>query len=197
MNRAKLAILLLISFVATASVVYQILNRRPGRGAVVGSVPQPIKAPGSGSAKAAPPAPVTASADASDVAKAQQNRGPAPNIPASGWGRNPFLTLEEINKLNQPEQPLLVEKPQPKAPAAEPPALPIYAVTGIISGEQGKWAIVDGRLVRPGEHVGTETLKEIRDRGVVLEHEGQTRELPLRSLEDTAAAAPPKKEAKP
>ena len=197
MNRAKLAILLLISFVATASVVYQIQNRRPVRGAIVGSVPQPIKASGSGSAKAAPAPAVIASADAGDAAKAQPGRGPAPNIPASGWGRNPFLTLEEINKLNQPEQPVaVVEKPQPKAPA-EPPALPLYAVTGIIAGEQGRWAILDGRLLRPGERIGTETLREVRDRGVVLEHEGQMRELPLKNLEDTAAAAPPKKEAKP
>jgi len=51
--------------------------------------------------------------------------------------------------------------------------------------------------LRPGEHIGTEIVKEVRDRGVVLEHEGQMRELALRSLEDTAAAAPPKKEAKP
>ena len=197
MNRAKLALLLLISFVATGSIFYQIRSRRPAKGVVVGSAPQPRSATVSGSGRgAAPAAPIATSADASDAGKAQENRGPAPNIPASGWGRNPFLTLEEINRLNQPDQLVAVEKPQPK-PQAEPPALPIYAVTGIISGGQGRWAIVEGRLLRPGERIGTETLKEIKDRGVVLEHEGRMRELPLKSLEDTAAAAPSKKEAKP
>jgi hypothetical protein len=197
MNRAKLALLLLISFVATGSVVYQIKSRRPARGAIVGSSPQPRSGPVSAPGGAVVPlAPVAMSAEASDIGKAQQVRGPAPNIPATGWGRNPFLTVDEINRMNQPEQPVLVEKPQPK-PQAEPPALPLYAVTGIISGEQGRWAILDGRLLRPGERIGTETLKEVRDRGVVLEHEGQMRELLLKSLEDTAAAAPPKKEAKP
>jgi hypothetical protein len=198
MNRAKLALLLLISFVATGSVVYQIRSRRPARGTIVGSPPQPrsgpVSAPG---AVAVRPAPVTVSADASDAGKAQQIRGPAPNIPATGWGRNPFLTMDEINKMNHPEQPVAVDKPPQTKPQAEPPALPLYAVTGIISGGQGRWAILDGRLLRPGERIGAETLKEVRDRGVVLEHEGQMRELPLKSLEDTAAAAPPKKEAKP
>jgi hypothetical protein len=197
MNRAKLALLLLISFVATGSVFYQIKSRRPARGAIVGSTPQPRSGPVSAQrGGVVPSAPIAVSADASDAVKAQQIRVSAPNIPATGWGRNPFLTVDEINKMNQPDQPVVVERPQPK-PQAEPPALPLYAVTGIISGGQGRWAILDGRLLRPGERIGTETLKEVRDRGVVLEHEGQMRELPLRSLEETAAAAPPKKEAKP
>jgi len=130
-----------------------------------------------------------------NTGKPEQERGPAPNIPANGWGRNPFLTTEEINKLNQPELPVVVETPVAK-PRAEPPSLPIYAVTGIISGDQGKWAIVDGRLIRPGERIGAETLKEVKDQGVVLEQNGRMRELLLKKLEDTAAAAPPKKEAK-
>src|SRR6267143_326883 len=112
MNRAKLVALLLISFIATSSVIYQIRNRKPSQGVVVGSVPEP---------------------------------------------------------------------------PVEPPSLPAYSVTGIISGDQGKWAIVDGRLVRPGEQIGTETVKEVKDRVIVLEHDGQTRELPLKKIEDTVA----------
>jgi hypothetical protein len=194
MNRAKLAALLLISFVATASVVYQIRNRRPARGVVVGSTPEPSA---SASGAAAQRAPTIASANTIGAGKPEQNRGPAPNIPQSGWGRNPFLTPEEIAKLNQPELPVAVEAPRQPKPPAEPPGLPIYDVTGIISGGQGKWAIVNGRVLRPGERVGTETLKEVKDRGVILEHEGRMRELPLKSLEDTeAAAASPKKETK-
>src|SRR6266850_2582480 len=170
MNRAKLAALLLISFIATGSVIYQILNRRPAQGIVVGSAPEP-KSPAPG-----PPSPgsaITVPPETS-VGRAEQNRGPAPNVPANGWGRNPFLTTEEINRLNQLELPVAVETPTPKP--LEPSALPVYAVTGIISGEQGRWAIVDGRLVRPGEQLGTETVKEVKDRGVVLEHDGQVRE---------------------
>jgi hypothetical protein len=196
MNKTKLAALLLISFIATGSVVYQIQNRRPARGVVVGSAPEPkSSAPPIGTAGSAVPSP--ASADGTSASKPEQNRGPAPNIPQDGWGRSPFLTPDEINKLNQPEAIASVEAPQQPKPPAEPPSLPIYAVTGIISGGQGRWAIVDGRLLRSGEQIGTETLKEVKDRGVVLEHEGRLRELPLRSLDDTAAAAPPKKEAKP
>lgn len=189
MNKGKLAALLLISFVATASVVYQITNRRPARGQVVGSAPQPTA-----SAPAAP-APVVEITPAAggNAGKPELARTQAVDIPGTGWGRNPFLTPEEIAKLNQPEAPAFVETPQPK-PQAQPPALAAYAVTGIISGRQGKLAIIDGQVLRPGERIGTETLKEIKDGGVVLEHEGLMRELPLRRLEETAAAAPPKKE---
>src|SRR5437868_6738442 len=142
MNRAKLALLLLVSFVATGSIVYQIKSRRPARGAIVGSPPQPRSGPDT-----APGGPVVrsaslaVSADTIDVGKARQVREPAPNIPATGWGRNPFLTIDEINKMNQPDQPVAVEKPQTK-PQAEPPALPLYVVTGIISGGQGRWVIL-------------------------------------------------------
>jgi hypothetical protein len=194
MNKSKLAALLLISLVAAAGVVYQVQNRRPAQGVVVGSAPAP-KSSASLTGSTAAPAP--ASADGTGAGKPGQYRGPAPNIPQSGWGRSPFLTPDEINKLNQPEAIAAVEAPPQPKPQAEPPGLPIYAVTGIISGGQGRWAIVDGRLLRAGESIGTETLKEVKDRGIVLEHEGQMRELSLRGLEDTAAAAPPKKDAKP
>jgi hypothetical protein len=196
MNNAKIAALLLISAIATGSVVYQIRNRRPVKGVIVGTVPPPQAPP---SAKGSLPAaalrsPAKTGSDTTVVVRAEQ-RAPAANIPANGWGRNPFLTVEEINKLNQPDLPVAVETPAPK-PKAEPQAFPIYAVTGIISGPQGKWAIIDGRMLRPGEQVGSETLKEVKDSAVVLEQEGRMRELPLKKLEDTAAAAPPKKETK-
>ena len=192
MNRAKLVALLLISFIATSSVIYQIRNRKPSQGVVVGSAPEP-KPPVRGAPSPASAITVTAR---TNVGTAQQNRGPALNVPATEWGRNPFLTPQEINKLNQPDVPVAVATPVPKPPV-EPLSLPAYSVTGIISGDQGKWAIVDGRLVRPGEQIGTETVKEVKDRGIVLEHDGQTRELPLKKIEDTVAAAPPKKEVKP
>jgi hypothetical protein len=190
MNKTKLAATLLISFVATSSVVYQIQNRRPVRGQVVGSAPQPAVT----NSQAPAPAAVITAAGVRDLKNGSQEKGPAPIIPENIWGRNPFLTPEEIAKLNQPDVPVAVETPKPK-PQAEPPALPQYAVTGIITGGQGKWAIIDGRTFRPGERIGTETLKEVQSSAVILEREGRMRELPLKKLEDTAAAAPPKKEA--
>jgi hypothetical protein len=192
MNRAKIAALFLISFLGTATVIYEIHNRRPARGVVVGSAPEPKPSSSRSAASATPIIP----AEVSNTRRLDQYRGPAPNIPPNGWGRNPFLTTEEINKLNRPESPVVVETPAPKPPV-EPPGLPNLEVTGIISGDQGSLAIVDGRVFRLGEKIGTETLKEVKDRGIVLEHEGQMRELPLKKLEDTAAAAPPKKETKP
>src|SRR5262245_43915479 len=104
MNNAKIAALLLISFIATGSVVYQIRNRRPVKGVIVGSVPAPQPQPSSKRPlqAAAAPSLTKTGGEAIDVAKIAQ-RGPAPNIPANGWGRNPFLTIEEINKLNQPD----------------------------------------------------------------------------------------------
>jgi hypothetical protein len=190
MNKVKLAALLLVSFVATASVVYQTRNRAPMRGKVVGSAPEPnVSAPAP-----PPPAAQIIAPTAGGVSKPDQGKGPAPNIPQSGWGRNPFLTVDEIAKLNQPEAPVAVETPQPRPQPPAPPALQAFVVTGIISGNQGNWAIIDGRVMRPGERIGSETVKEVKPGGVVLEHDGRTRELPLKRLEDTAAAAPPKKE---
>jgi len=194
MNNAKIAALLLISFIATGSVIYQIRNRRPVKGVIVGTVPPPQAQPSS----KRPLQPAAAHAlpkTGGQTIEVAKMTGPAPNIPANGWGRNPFLTIEEISKLNQPDLPVAVQTPAPQ-PRPEPPAPPTYTVTGIISGNQGKWAIVDGRILQEGEHLDTWTLKEIKDSAVVLEREGLMRELPLKRLEETAAAAPPKKEAK-
>src|SRR5258708_5421342 len=130
MNRAKLAALLLVSFIATGSVVYQILNRRPARGVVVGSAPEPKTSPSAIAVATA--VPLTASlTDGTAINKPAQIRGPAPNIPKSGWGRSPFLTPDEINKLNQPEAVATVEATPPPKPPTESPNLPIYSVTGI------------------------------------------------------------------
>jgi hypothetical protein len=112
-------------------------------------------------------------------------------IPKAGWGRNPFATQEEIDRANRPQEVAVVEAPVPQP--IQPQALPSYTVAGIISGGgQGSWAIVDNRVIHIGDRLGSETVKEIKDRGIVLEREGKTREVPLKRLEDTQAAAPPK-----
>ncbi len=195
MNSAKLIGLLLISFIATGSIVYQIRNRRPKTTAVVTPVPgaPPLPAP----AVSAPPSQAVSAPVADVTADAGITPQPAArpvNIPQSGWGRNPFLTVDEINRINEPQPGNVVETPAQK-PVVEPASLPVYAVTGIVAGPQGSYAIVDGRTLQTGDRIGSETVKEIKERGVVLDHAGQLRELRLKSLEETALAAAPKKEA--
>lgn len=201
-DKLKLVVLLVVSFVATGAVVYQLRNRRPVQTGVVLAPPGAMPAAASaGPAPAAAAAPATApipSAARSPLAITAPASDPQhrPQIPATGWARNPFLTIEEIDRLNRPEE-TVAEAPPPPKPAAEPPALPGYSVTGIISGgSQGNWAIIDSRTVRAGDRLGSETIAQVKDHSVVLEHDGHTRELPLKNLADTAAAAPPKKEAK-
>lgn len=186
MSTAKLVALLLISFLATASIVYRLRNRRSPVSSVVTAVPGSVTLPANdGPGPAAAPAPVA-------VPQPEANT-PKLDIPANGWGRNPFLTIDEINRLNQPEMQVIAETPVQRP--TEPAGLPSYEVTAIISGSQGAWAVVGNRLVQVGYRLGVETVKEIKERAVVLEHEGRTRELPLRRLEDVQAPAP-KKETK-
>ena len=106
---------------------------------------------------------------------------PNPNIPASGWGRDPFLTREEINAANRRPEPEIVQAPV-EAPRPEPAAPPTYAVTAIIYGPNGSFAVVNSRVVQTGDRVGMEIVKEIKDRAIVLEYDGHTRELPLRRV---------------
>ena len=103
-------------------------------------------------------------------------------IPASGWGRNPFLTREEIEAANKAPEPQIAELPGEPAAAPTLPAVPTYAVTAIIYGPNGSFAVVNSRVVQRGDRVGYETVKEIKSRAVVLEYDGRTRELPLRRL---------------
>jgi hypothetical protein len=201
MRNLKLAALLLVSFVATASVIYQVKNRKPPQaGVLVGGPAASAAAVSSGPAPAPPvaaAATATPAVSAEVIAVAHPDQGnPRPNIPGTGWKRNPFLTIEEERKLNQPDLPVAEDKPPPKP--VEPANLPSYIVTGIITGSAGNWAIINDRWsLRPGSHLGSEVVKEVKDRSVVLDHEGHLRELPLMSIEETTAAtASPKKEEK-
>jgi hypothetical protein len=202
-SNVKLAALLLVSFAATASVIYEVKNRKPPTGGVVVGLPSgPGAVVSSGPAPAAPAPPVGVAATATPalsteviaVAHADQ-AGPQPNIPVEGWKRNPFLTIDEEYKFNHPDLPVAEEKPPPKP--VEPVNLPLYVVTGIIRGSSGNWAILNDRWsLHEGSQIGSEVVKEVKDHSVVLDHEGHLRELPLKGIEDTAAAATPTKEEK-
>jgi hypothetical protein len=170
MSSAKLIVLAVISFVATGSVIYQLRNRRPAP-----AVTAPAEKPAASlhtrqAAAVSTPEPA--------VVPVVQNT----NVPLNGWGRDPFLTREEINAANRRPESEIAQAPAVEAPPPAPPAPPSYVVSAIIYGPNGSFAIVNSRVVQTGDRVGMETVKEIKDRAVVLEHEGRTRELPLRRV---------------
>lgn len=180
MSSLKLIALLLVSFIATASIIYQIRSRRPTAASVQAShvqLPEPAAAP-------APQLPANLTGAPSDLNQ------PHSSIPASGWGRNPFLTRDEINRANQPERVPIVEAAPVRQ--AEPTPPPKYAVTAIVYGPRGTLAVVNSRVVQQGDHVGFEIVKEIKTNAVVLEYEGQTRELPLKKPGGTVQLTVPK-----
>lgn len=113
-------------------------------------------------------------------------------IPSTGWGRNPFLTPEEIETLKQKPEEAIAETttaaPTPKP--AEPGGMPGYSLTAVFSGGGGNWAIVDSRPVRAGDRLGIETVEEIKDNAVVLRFEERTRELRLKRLDEVRPPAP-------
>lgn len=194
MSSAKLIVLLLISFIATGSIVYQIRNRRrPAQTAVVVPASGFQTMPAANAPASPTPASPAPTAPAAGVPPSDAS-APRVTVPANGWGRNPFLTVDEINRMNQPAV-QVAEAPVQQRPA-EPAGLPNYEVTGILSGNQGVWAIIGPRAYQVGNKLGGEILREIRDHSVVLEYEGRMRELPLKRMEDVKPAAP-KKEAKP
>ena len=106
----------------------------------------------------------------------------ATEIPAGQWGRNPFLTLHEIAALN-PESsvPIIVPLPEPNVPApALAPEMQEHTVSMIVSGDNGAWAVVGSRVVRPGDRLGAEIVTQINSEGIVLEFNGGKRVILLK-----------------
>lgn len=177
MSRLKLIVLLLISFIATGSVIYQFRNRRPK--------PPLSSAPDAAAATAnqQPPIAVATPTERAPSPPVFRPVGTNASIPATGWGRNPFMTRDEIDAANRQPEPEVVQVPvEVLPPPPQPPPPPGYAVTAIIYGPNGSFAVVNSRVVQTGDRVGMETVKEIKNRAVVLEYEGRTRELPLRRV---------------
>ena len=116
----------------------------------------------------------------------------ATEIPAGQWGRNPFLTLDEIAALN-PESsvPIIVALPEPNVPApALAPEMPEHTVSMIVSGDNGAWAVVGSRVVRPGDRLGAETVTQINSEGIVLEFNGGKRVILLKRSLRIAPGSP-------
>jgi hypothetical protein len=109
-------------------------------------------------------------------------------IPGTGSGINPFQSIDEIKTVNPPIAKI------PIVPAQQEANLPEYTVSAILYGANGNRAILDARIVRIGDTVGRETVKEIKPGIVVLEHEGKTRELLIRNFEEAVRRTAPKGE---
>jgi hypothetical protein len=171
MSVQKLLLMLAGSVIIAAVVTYQVRSRRP---VVSTTAPQnPVAAP----SPVSPP--MTAQTPPTSPMPPQPNMTSVKtSIPGEGWGRNPFLTVDEIAKLNRPPEEITIAPPEPPPP----PALPVYEVTAIIKNEKGAWAVMtpNSRVVRVGDRLGTETVKQIKEEAVVLEHDGKTREVALK-----------------
>jgi hypothetical protein len=179
MNGQKIAVLFLGTVLIVGIITFQ-LRRRPGpapradESVIIPStspaaVPAavPVEAPVAIPKSEAPPAVASAATLTQTV-----------SIPAAGWDRNPFLTPKEIADLARPPSTIqIAQDVPPPTPAA---ALPQPEVTAIISNNQGGWAVVDSLVVRVGDRVGSEVVKEIRSEAIVLERDGKTREIPLK-----------------
>jgi hypothetical protein len=92
------------------------------------------------------------------------------------------MSPEEIRANAQPQvdpEPVVFEEVE--AIVAEP-AAPAYALSAILIGPNGKFAVINNRVLREGDLIGRERIKEIRSQAVVLESGNATHELTLRSL---------------
>jgi hypothetical protein len=186
MNRERLIMLLAGSIVLAAVVTYQVRSRRPARSVAApeNTVVAPAPVPGA----AAPPQTLPPFSGQPGISTAKLS------IPSEGWGRNPFLTPDEIAKLNELPPAIPIAPPPPPPPA---PVLPQYEVTAIIIGDKGAFAIVspNSRVVRVGDRLGMEIVKQIKGESLVLEHDGKVRELALKPA--TMEAQPPPKGEQP
>jgi len=81
------------------------------------------------------------------------------------WGRNPFLTPQEIASLKGIKLPIFTSKKP----------LPSVAIKSIIIQGSSRVAAIDDLIVTEGEMVGEEIVVEIREDGVMLAREDEVR----------------------
>jgi hypothetical protein len=85
------------------------------------------------------------------------------------WERDPFEDMHDVPEVAQPASPLPVPVVQ-----ADP------VVTSILYSTGRRLAVIDGRIVRPNERVGSATLIDILPKAVVLEFDdGERRTVAL------------------
>ena len=181
-EKAKQAVLVVFGVILIGGVIgLQVWRSRPAPPIVTAEVPanpasqEPV--PPAVIAPPAQPTPAGIPSAAPSLTGTGTEPAQAVSLPQGVWGRNPFLTLDEIAAMqSQPGQIIVPIMPLIEAPTATV-ALPSYRVSVIFSGENGKWAVVNSRVMRPGELLGTETITAITDRGIILELNGQVREI--------------------
>ena len=186
-EKAKQMLILFAGAVVVAGVItLQVRRARPAAPIVIPQAETVGQTAATVPGPASAPAPVAAPAIAAGLPPAPAIVGNATlpiqiaALPAGEWGRNPFLTPSEIAALApQPLPPIIMNLPEPiLAPLPEQVrALPQYTVSVIVAGEEGAWAVVDSRVVRPGDRLGEETVSQINEQGVVLERAGETRQV--------------------
>lgn len=80
---------------------------------------------------------------------------------------------ERLIDPTRPPQPVAVEA----APAAG--AAPGLRLQAVFTGPEGEAALINGRLVNPGERVAGALLRQVRTDGVLLERDGESWEMPI------------------
>jgi hypothetical protein len=101
---------------------------------------------------------------------------------APEWPRNPFANAWR----RRPEAATVV-------PAVQIESEPEVVVASILHSEERRLAVVNGRIVRAGDRVGSNTIVDIQPRGVVVESARGSRRLielrtaPIRRNSSTAA----------
>jgi hypothetical protein len=171
----KLAIMATFAFVITGIVVYQVRSTRTksaGAAPAGGNSAVPI-VPAQGTQPVALPAVSTAEVMGEAPKPAVEPQGLS--IPPSGWGRSPFLTVEEIRELNEPAAPTPVTAPVEQPPVVE--ALPQYIYRGTLSSRGRATAFINDRTYRVGDQIGKEVVTEITEEAVTLEFNGKRRKL--------------------
>jgi hypothetical protein len=188
----KLALLFTFAFVITGIVVYQVRRTRGTSSVAVTSggnpaVPVASSVPGISSA----PLPPVSIAEVQGDAPRPAVESPVITIPPIGWGRSPFVTVDEIAKLNEPAAPTPVKEViAPPAPVVE--RLPQHIFKGISIRAGNRVAFINNGFYVVGDTIGKEVVKELKDDSVILESDGKTRELSGKT--NPGAATPPKGE---
>lgn len=176
MDIKKLALIATFAFVISGIVIYQVRSTRGNPSAVATATGSPAVPAASAPAAPQVPLPRIPAAEAPGDAPRPVVESQVLSIPKSGWGRSPFLTVEEIRKLNEPAAPTPVIAPvAPPPPVVE--ALPQYVYSGRMTSKDTNIAFIDDRRYQVGDRIGKETITEIKEDSVILESGGKTRKL--------------------
>ena len=176
MDLKKIGLLAVFAILMTGIVVYEsqyTRHRAPSSPSVAGNpASAPAAVPQSATPVVLPVVPIEGNSEVAQPAVPAVTL----SIPKRGWGRNPFLSVEEIAKLREPV------KPAEPVPVETPVVtFPLYTVSSIVTNDKGGWAVIDSRVLRVGDRIGIETVKEITAKSIVLETGGKTRKLGLGS----------------